>query len=229
MKICGISDIHGNLIENIPECDVLCICGDVVTLNAQRNIEASKHWWETKFIKWVDKLPCKKVIIIPGNHDFYLEYKYKLNEWGSFKDNMQILSKGKLVFLIDEMIGIARVHYDYDPILNALLTNGEHNFVELFFIRPLFRFITDESRYTLNRFQFCRLITGRCLDTTEHDTALSHSVDYIRLSSLEIFSRSVKVYLFHHFGDDRHTGRNHRIAGIENLMHNLLNFPHFKS
>lgn len=43
MKICGISDIHGNLIENIPECDVLCICGDIVTLNAQRNIEASKH------------------------------------------------------------------------------------------------------------------------------------------------------------------------------------------
>ena len=78
MKICGISDIHGNLIENIPECDVLCICGDIVTLNAQRNIEASKHWWETKFIKWVDKLPCKKVIIIPGNHDFYLEYKLSL-------------------------------------------------------------------------------------------------------------------------------------------------------
>ena len=91
MKICGISDIHGNLIENIPECDVLCICGDIVTLNAQRNIEASKHWWETKFIKWIDKLPCKKVVVIPGNHDFYLEYKYKLNEWTSFKDYMQVL------------------------------------------------------------------------------------------------------------------------------------------
>ena len=133
------------------------------------------------------------------------------------------------VFLIDEVIRVTRVHYDYDPILNALLTNGEHNFVELFFIRPLFRFIANKSSNTLNGFQFRRLIPRRCFDTPKHDTTLSHFVDYIHLGGLEIFCSSVKVYLLHHFRDDRHTGGNHRVTGIENLMHNLLYRGHFKS
>ena len=49
MKICGISDIHGNLIENIPECDVLCVCGDIMPLSVQRNIEQSRHWFHCIF------------------------------------------------------------------------------------------------------------------------------------------------------------------------------------
>ena len=39
MKICGISDIHGDLNINIPECDVLCICGDVINLNDHFDIK----------------------------------------------------------------------------------------------------------------------------------------------------------------------------------------------
>ena len=62
------------------------------------------------------------------------------------------------VFLIDKVIGIARVHYDNNPVLNTLLTDGEHYFIELFLIRPLLRFITDESGNTLDGFQFRRLI-----------------------------------------------------------------------
>ena len=56
------------------------------------------------------------------------------------------------VFLVDEVIGIARVHNDDNPVLNTLLTDREHYLVELFFIRPFFRFIADESRNALNRF-----------------------------------------------------------------------------
>ena len=70
MKVIGISDLHGNLI-NIPECDVLCIAGDVITLNAQRIFDASEYWWKNRFIPWVMQLPCKKVLVIPGNHKLF--------------------------------------------------------------------------------------------------------------------------------------------------------------
>lgn len=48
MKVCGLSDLHGNFID-IPECDVLCICGDIVGLVEQRSIEQSRHWWYNRF------------------------------------------------------------------------------------------------------------------------------------------------------------------------------------
>lgn len=114
MKICGISDIHGDLSIDIPECDVLCICGDVINLNDQRDIPASKIWWETRFVKWVKSLPCKKVIVTPGNHDMFLERMY--NEcWGWFKDHMTLLSDKKLEFLVDESFYYEGVHFYSTP------------------------------------------------------------------------------------------------------------------
>lgn len=102
MKICGISDIHGNLLDNVPECDVLCIAGDVITLNAQRNFDASEHWWKNRFVPWVMKLPCKKVLVVPGNHDIYLENLYLNDKWEEFCDYMAVITQGKLHFLIDQ-------------------------------------------------------------------------------------------------------------------------------
>lgn len=102
MKICGISDIHGNLLDNVPECDVLCIAGDVITLNAQRNFDASEHWWKNRFVPWVMKLSCKKVLVVPGNHDIYLEHLYNEDKWETFCDYMSINTEGKLHFLIDQ-------------------------------------------------------------------------------------------------------------------------------
>ena len=119
MKICGISDIHGDLNINIPECDVLCICGDVINLNDQRDIPASKQWWETRFVKWVESLPCSKVIVIPGNHDFFLERMYT-ECWGWFKDRMRRLSNKKLEFLIDESFYYEDIHFYGTPWINPI-------------------------------------------------------------------------------------------------------------
>lgn len=100
MKICAISDIHGDLIK-IPKCDVLCICGDIVSLSIQRDIEASSRWWAMDFTNWVNDLPCKKVIITPGNHDFYIEHLYDTN-WEESKDFLNYITDSKVEILIDE-------------------------------------------------------------------------------------------------------------------------------
>ena len=72
MKICAISDIHGDLIE-IPECDVLCICGDIFSLEIQRNPTECHEWFFSEFLPWAEACSCEQVYYIAGNHDFFFE------------------------------------------------------------------------------------------------------------------------------------------------------------
>lgn len=75
MKIVGISDLHGHLPNpnEMPDGDVLCICGDIVPLNIQRDTLRSLAWFYLDFIPWTDSLPYEKVLIIAGNHVLFLE------------------------------------------------------------------------------------------------------------------------------------------------------------
>ena len=99
MKIAAISDIHGNLYDKIPECDVLCICGDIINLNDQRDIDASRRWFNVRFLDWATKLPCKKVLVVPGNHDFYIS-EVVYNGWSDLQ-KIEENSEDKIKFLID--------------------------------------------------------------------------------------------------------------------------------
>lgn len=119
MKICGISDIHGNLIKDIPECDVLCICGDIVPLDIQRQMDDSIKWFQNEFANWVKNLPCKKVIVVPGNHDFYLENKLK--EWKGFVEDYETYTDGKVRFLVDELFNYEGVSFYGTPWINPIL------------------------------------------------------------------------------------------------------------
>ena len=56
------------------------------------------------------------------------------------------------VFLVDEVIGVTGIHDNDNPVLNSLLTDGEHNLVKLFLTGPFLCFITDKGGDTLNRF-----------------------------------------------------------------------------
>ena len=42
-RICIISDLHGNP-PNIEECDILCICGDIVPNNIQYDLNESIYF-----------------------------------------------------------------------------------------------------------------------------------------------------------------------------------------
>lgn len=72
MKIIGISDLHG-ILPSIPECDVVCICGDTSPIEYDRYVYKVQEWFKMKFFDWIRNLSCKKVIFIGGNHDFFLD------------------------------------------------------------------------------------------------------------------------------------------------------------
>ena len=174
MKICGISDIHGDLNIKLPECDILCICGDVINLNDQRDIPASKHWWETRFVKWVESLPCSKVIVIPGNHDFYLERMY--NEcWGWFKDRMRRLSNKKLEFLIDESFYYENVHFYGTP-----------------WIEPI--------SFQANKWAFERDFNEEPIEIPNCDVLLTHDNPYEN-PHIEVSNTTAPYHLFGHWHD----------------------------
>lgn len=84
-----MSDLHGYLPkpEDVPECDVVCICGDIVPLEYQNDDVASISWFTLEFVPWTDELRCKKVLLVAGNHDFFLEHIMKgpVREDGSWK------------------------------------------------------------------------------------------------------------------------------------------------
>ena len=74
MKICGISDMHGQYDFKVEPCDIVLICGDIVPLEIQVLDSKSEEWFKTFFIPWCTNLPCEKVVFIAGNHDFVLKY-----------------------------------------------------------------------------------------------------------------------------------------------------------
>lgn len=101
MKIIGISDIHGLLmdVKSFPKGDVLCIAGDISPLKAQRNMPQMLSWLQKRFMPWIESLPCEKVFLVAGNHDFVFEHKDFF--WAAI-DSIQ--ESGKLIYLNDSYV-----------------------------------------------------------------------------------------------------------------------------
>lgn len=90
MKIVCISDLHGNLIDNVPEADVLVISGDLCPAT-DHSISFQSNWLDIPFRSWLEKQPVDKIIGIAGNHDFIFEQApglvpYNL-KWSYLKDS----------------------------------------------------------------------------------------------------------------------------------------------
>lgn len=84
MRVCCISDLHGHLI-NIKPCDLLVIAGDICGhASTKRNgtrppagghddIMHQARFLNTFFREWLELIPAKDVVAVPGNHDFVFE------------------------------------------------------------------------------------------------------------------------------------------------------------
>lgn len=136
MKIKAMSDNHGYLPDpsEIGQCDVFCICGDIMPLSIQCNFYASVLWYTNQFRDWVNKLNCKRVILTPGNHDFFFEklekiiadndipenpYRWVLDVH-SLKHITQRDRNDKIVYLVDEMFNYKGVTFYGTPYVSSL-------------------------------------------------------------------------------------------------------------
>jgi Icc-related predicted phosphoesterase len=107
MKICALSDIHGDLPAT-PICDVLIIAGDILPLDIQGNRTESVAWLAGPFQKWCLSRKCKHVILIAGNHDFIFADLYR--QWRGPRQIHDILFKAdknlKIHYLQDTHVNI---------------------------------------------------------------------------------------------------------------------------
>ena len=103
MKICAISDLHGQLPNNLPESDLLLIAGDLVPLDIQMNLQACKLWFNTDFKQWCKNQITYSIVIIGGNHDFVLEkYPEECKEiFESYNENSEV---GKWFYYLDNEV-----------------------------------------------------------------------------------------------------------------------------
>lgn len=76
MKLVVTSDLHGYFPE-IPPCDMVIVGGDVFPASVPKTVEAQREWHEVVFMRWVSALPCKHVVLVPGNHDYYWDDVFK--------------------------------------------------------------------------------------------------------------------------------------------------------
>src|SRR5262245_10841711 len=72
MKIAALSDLHGFLPPEMPECDLLLLGGDLTPLT-NHNPDYQAEWLDTTFRYWLRQQPARRIIGIAGNHDFVFE------------------------------------------------------------------------------------------------------------------------------------------------------------
>lgn len=141
MKIVALSDMHGHLSKNIPECDVVCICGDILPLQVQRSIVRSVSWLTQDFKPWAESLPCKYVVFIAGNHDFVFDTLGPKSDRRPYEVMVEIfgeshLKQSKLIYLRDESYIIDGVKFYGTPwcpeLVNWAFYKNQSDLIETF-------------------------------------------------------------------------------------------------
>jgi Icc-related predicted phosphoesterase len=66
MRVCCISDLHGQVPDDVPKCDLLLIAGDI----SAHTREDNELFLRRAFPKWLERQPALAIVGIAGNHDF---------------------------------------------------------------------------------------------------------------------------------------------------------------
>lgn len=70
--IIAISDLHGELLDDLPACDLLIIAGDLCPLH-NHEVAYQRDWINQEFNPWFATQRATQRIYIAGNHDFVFE------------------------------------------------------------------------------------------------------------------------------------------------------------
>lgn len=125
-----MSDLHGNLDIKIEPCDVVCIAGDISPLKYQRNLPSMVPWLAKRFATWAQELPCEKVFLVSGNHDFVFESQiFRLDAIAAatslgkvvYLENSEYIHEGKKFYGSPWVIGPANwAFYDNTGMLGMI-------------------------------------------------------------------------------------------------------------
>ena len=69
--ISAIADLHGHLPQ-MPKADLAVICGDIFPGELDRESEGQGAWFRDAFLPWIDKIECRRVVLVAGNHDHWI-------------------------------------------------------------------------------------------------------------------------------------------------------------
>lgn len=188
-----MSDTHG-LLPVLDDCDLACICGDVFPQEIERDIVESEKWFNDAFVPWIRDLPCKFVIMIPGNHCFFLEAEYRKH--GAIV--MPASVNGKCVCLVDETFVYRGLHFYGTPWVTNL---------------PRWAFNTDDPAGVFEKIPYdCDvLLTHHApkyekLGCSYPDTPKERDFGCIELTDAILSRPSMRVHLFGHIHTGTHDG-----------------------
>ena len=119
MKIAAFSDPHGeDIIDLVPECDVLCICGDISPNDAPHTIDGQRAWYRDVGVKDLlgYRSKAKHVVFIAGNHDRFL-YSCHLN--GQNDAEVRAMLPDGIHYLDGESVVIDGVKFHGNPWSNC--------------------------------------------------------------------------------------------------------------
>ena len=66
--ISAVADLHGNLPE-MQYASLVVICGDIFPGELDNDPDGQGAWFRTAFLPWVDKIECRRAVLVAGNHD----------------------------------------------------------------------------------------------------------------------------------------------------------------